>query len=47
MNDSKTDHFTRMDMVKFAADHADDLPFFGWCCGRRNGFAPGKRKSTG
>ena len=39
MDDGKTDYFTRMDMVKFAAEHPSDLPFFGWCCGRRDGFA--------
>lgn len=39
MNDGKTDYFARMDMVAFAADHPGDLPFFGWCCGRRDGFA--------
>lgn len=39
MDDGKTDYFARMDMVKFATDHSDDLPFYGWCCGRRDGFA--------
>ncbi|MGE3803176.1 MAG: hypothetical protein AB7K24_00730 [Gemmataceae bacterium] len=39
MADGKTDYFERMDMVKFAADHPGDLPFYGWCCGRRDGFA--------
>lgn len=39
MDDGKTDYFKRMDMVTFAAEHAADLPFFGWCCGRRDGFA--------
>lgn len=39
MDDGKTDYFARMDMVKFAAGHPEDLPFFGWCCGRRDGFA--------
>jgi hypothetical protein len=39
MDDGKTDYFTRMDMVKFAAGHPEDLPFVGWCCGRRDGFA--------
>jgi hypothetical protein len=38
-DDGKTDYFERMDMVKFAAEHADDLPFVGWCCGRHDGFA--------
>jgi pimeloyl-ACP methyl ester carboxylesterase len=39
MDDGKTDYFERMDMVKFAAEHADDLSFVGWCCGRHDGFA--------
>lgn len=37
--DGVTDYFERMDMVKFALDHEEDLPFVGWCCGRRDGFA--------
>jgi hypothetical protein len=39
MEDGKTDYFTRMDLVKFAAEHPEDLPFYGFCCGRRDGFA--------
>jgi hypothetical protein len=39
MDDGKTDYFARMDMVRFATDHSEDLPFYGWCCGRRDGFA--------
>ncbi len=39
MDDGKTDYFMRMDMVKFATEYSADLPFFGWCCGRRDGFA--------
>lgn len=39
MDDGKTDYYARMDMVKFAGDHLADLPFYGWCCGRRDGFA--------
>jgi len=39
MNDGKTDYFQRMDMVKFAAEHPADLPFYAWCCGRHDGFA--------
>jgi len=39
MDDGRTDYFERMDMVRFAAQHAADLPFVGWCCGRRDGFA--------
>ena len=44
MDDGKADYFTRMDMVRFAADHSADLPFFGWCCGRRDGFATWKEQ---
>lgn len=44
MDDGKTDYFARMDMVKFAAEHASDLPFYGWCCGRRDGFASWKEQ---
>jgi hypothetical protein len=39
MDDGVTNYFSRMDMVKFAAEHPGDLPFYGWCCGRRDGFA--------
>jgi hypothetical protein len=39
MDDGKTDYYQRMDMTRFAADHPGDLPFFAWCCGRRDGFA--------
>lgn len=39
MDDGVTNYFERMDMVKFAEDYTGDLPFFGWCCGRRDGFA--------
>jgi hypothetical protein len=39
MADGETDYFARMDMVRFAAEHPADLPFFAWCCGRRDGFA--------
>jgi len=39
MDDGKTDYFERMVMVKFVTDHTADLPFYGWCCGRRDGFA--------
>lgn len=39
MDDGQTDFFSRMDMVQFAADHPEDLPFYGWCCGRHDGFA--------
>ncbi|MCC6419797.1 MAG: hypothetical protein IT429_16305 [Gemmataceae bacterium] len=39
LDDGITDYFTRMDMVKFVSEHPGDLPFYGWCCGRRDGFA--------
>ena len=39
MDDGKTDYFLRMDMVKFASEHHEDLPFMGWNCGRADGFA--------
>src|SRR5437870_4166996 len=39
MNDGKTDYFERMNSVLFAGSHHEDLPFYGWCCGRRDGFA--------
>ncbi len=44
MDDGKTDYFARMDMVKFAREHRADLSFFGWCCGRRDGFATWKEQ---
>ncbi len=37
--DGSTTYFERMDMVKFVLEHRDDLPFYCWCCGRRDGFA--------
>ncbi|MEX1097007.1 MAG: prolyl oligopeptidase family serine peptidase [Planctomycetales bacterium] len=39
MFDGQTSFYDRMDMVKFAEEHPGDLPFLGWCCGRRDGFA--------
>jgi hypothetical protein len=39
MDDGRTDYFARMDMARFASDHSEDLPFYGWCCGRHDGFA--------
>ncbi|MCX7591977.1 MAG: hypothetical protein N2255_10165, partial [Kiritimatiellae bacterium] len=39
LDDGTTDYFERMDMVRFAREHHEDLPFVGWCCGRRDGFA--------
>lgn len=44
LDDGKTDYFDRMDMVKFVAGHPADLPFVGWCCGRRDGFATWKEQ---
>lgn len=44
MDDGKTDYFDRMNMVKFASTHHNDLPFVGWCCGRRDGFASFKEQ---
>lgn len=40
MFDGKTDYWTRMDTVKWAAEHHDDLPFYGWCFGRTDTVAP-------
>jgi len=39
MYDGKTTYFDRMDMVKFATEHHEDLPVYVWACGRRDGFA--------
>lgn len=39
MDDGQTDYFERMNSVLFASTHREDLPFYGWCCGRRDGFA--------
>lgn len=39
MEDGETPYLERMDMVKFAAEHHEDLPPYIWCCGRRDGFA--------
>jgi hypothetical protein len=44
MDDGRTDYFERMDMVKFVSEHPGDLPFLGWCCGRRDGFAKWKNQ---
>ncbi len=44
MDDGKTDYFTRMNSVRFVAEHPGDLPFYGWCCGRRDGFATWKEQ---
>ncbi len=39
MADGKTPYLERMDMVRFATDHHEDLPPYIWCCGRHDGFA--------
>ena len=44
MSDGKTDFYERMNMVRFVADHHEDLPFLGWCCGRHDGFASFKEQ---
>jgi hypothetical protein len=44
MDDGKTTYFDRMDMVKFATEHHEDLPFYAWCCGRHDGFASFKEQ---
>ncbi|MCG3179181.1 MAG: hypothetical protein BIFFINMI_01514 [Phycisphaerae bacterium] len=44
MPDGKTDYYERMDMTKFAVENHGDLPFLGWCCGRRDGFASFKEQ---
>jgi len=42
--DGITSYLQRMDSVRFASDHPEDLPFFGWCCGRNDGFATWKEQ---
>ena len=37
--DGKTLYYERVDGPRFAAQHPDDLPFLGWACGRRDGYA--------
>jgi hypothetical protein len=44
MPDGVTGYLDRMDSVQFAADHLEDLPFYGWCCGRNDGFATWKEQ---
>jgi hypothetical protein len=39
MDDAKTPYLERMDLVRFATEHHEDLPAYIWCCGRRDGFA--------
>lgn len=44
LDDNKTDYFDRMNSVSFAQNEKSDLPFYGWCCGRRDGFATWKEQ---
>lgn len=44
MDDGVTDYFERMNTVLFATNEKGDLPFLGWCCGRRDGFATWKEQ---
>jgi hypothetical protein len=44
MPDGKTDYFERMDHVKYASEHHEDLPFLGWSIGRHDGFATWKEQ---
>jgi hypothetical protein len=37
--DGKTKYYDSVDGPKFAAEHPGDLPFLGWACGRRDGYA--------
>lgn len=39
MYDGKTSYHDHVDGPKFAAEHHEDLPFLGWACGRRDGYA--------
>lgn len=39
MSDGTTPYLERMDSVKFAAEHHEDLPFYAWDVGRNDGFA--------
>ena len=40
MDDGKTPYLSRLDSVRFASEHKEDLPFYGWGIGRNDGFAP-------
>jgi hypothetical protein len=44
MPDGVTGYLERMDGVRFASEHREDLPFIGWCCGRNDGFATWKEQ---
>jgi hypothetical protein len=39
MEDGKTLYYDYVDGPKFVAEHPEDLPFVGWSCGRRDGYA--------
>jgi hypothetical protein len=39
MADGKTEYYDHVDGPKFVAERHDDLPFLGWACGRRDGYA--------
>ncbi len=40
MDDGKTDYFARMDSIRWVREHHEDLPFYGWCFGRKDTVAP-------
>ncbi|MHC4916893.1 MAG: hypothetical protein ACYTGB_15535, partial [Planctomycetota bacterium] len=41
MFDGKTDYFKdKMDAIKYASEHHEDLSFYGWCFGRTDNVAP-------
>jgi len=44
MADGKTPYLQRMDSVKFAESHHEDLPFYAWSIGRHDGFATWKEE---
>lgn len=44
MADGQTDYYERMNSVKFAEQTSEDLSFYGWCCGRNDGFATWKEQ---
>jgi predicted esterase len=44
MPDGKTDYYERMDSVRFATEHHEDLPFLAWSIGRHDGFATWKEQ---
>lgn len=39
MEDGETRYYDYVDGPKFVAEHAGELPFVGWACGRRDGYA--------